>query len=338
MTGGTSTGDKVLIQHPALEIRSDLAVVGFRRRVVKEGAITEENVYFIVTESGIKVETANVVELPLGKVLFESKLLATDTADLQKLMEWCEKPSAPSPHELYENLKELLKCYLELPESSYGLIAAWIMGTYLYRAFPCYPYLQFLGPKETGKSNTLELLRNLCFNAVKTSLTLAALGDTADSMRGTIIVDQAHNFNDGLREILVDSYKMGGGKRRVVDLSNKGRKVLEFDCYCPKAFASHDPLPDDLADRTFTVNMAPASRAYPYPSASQRDWEGIRTSLVMMTLSSHRAVCDLVEEMSDEEGHRFGELWLPIRVVLTLAEAEAQIRARLDEGYHLPPG
>jgi len=150
-------------------------------------------------------------------------------------------------------------------------------------------------------------------------VSVAALGDTADSYRGTIISDQAHNLGNELINLLTDSYKQGGGKRRVIDLNGK-RKVLEFDCYCPKVFASQQSLPEDLADRTFTINMAPASKAYPCPSASKRDWVGIRTSLVELMLTQHKDMCQLVEDFSDTEGHRFGELWLPMELVLTLCQ------------------
>ncbi len=150
---------------------------------------------------------------------------------------------------------------------------------------------------------------------------MASLGDTADSLRGTVIIDQANNISEDLNAILVDSYKRGCGKRRVTDITNKGRNLIDFDCYCPKVFASHDSLHDDLADRTFTVNMAPAGQPYPSPSASKTDWKYLRTRCVKLMLCEHRRVCQLTEELGEAEGFRFGELWLPIHVMLTLVDA-----------------
>lgn len=316
------------ILHPALDIRQDIACVSFRKKVITNNKVAETDMHFISSNGHVYTTTQDTFKLDSNKVMFEKRLLASDTVNIADLEEWIKNPCIPNVLGLYESVKEILKLYIELPLPSYGLISAWIIGTYFYRAFPSYPYLSFLGPKETGKSNTLECLTNLCFNAIKTRLTTASLGDTADSLRGTIIFDQAHNFGDSLREILVDSYKKGGGKRRIVELTAKGRKIVEFDCYCPKAFASLEPLPDDLADRTFTVNMAPASKSYPSPSASKRDWKQIRTDLVKLLLTSYDVVCDLADKASESEGHRFGELWLPIGVILTLVDAD---RAEVNE-------
>ena len=181
--------EQLTILHPSLEIKPDHASVGFRHYVFKNGQVTEENVYFIAADNGIAVTNSAIIELTQGKAVFLIKSLALDTIDLEHLIWWAENPIPPDPYGLYKEIKEILQFYVELPDSSYGLISAWVIGTYLHRAFPCYPYLSFLGPKETGKSNTLECLKNLCFNAVKTKPSVAALGDTADALRGTIIID-----------------------------------------------------------------------------------------------------------------------------------------------------
>ncbi|MFC2065983.1 hypothetical protein ACFLUO_02825 [Chloroflexota bacterium] len=313
-----------IILHPALEIREYIACVSFRQKVVQNGKISDEETHFLSVEDDILFTAKDTLKLDNRQIIFEKKLLPTDTVYIDKLMQWTQNPTPPDAHELYESLKATLQCYVELPQDSYGLIAIWIIGTYFYRAFSCYPYLSFLGPKETGKSNTLECMKYLCFNAVKTKLTLASLCDTADSLRGTILIDQAHNLEGELKEILVDGYKQGGGKRRIIDISSQGRKVLEYDTYCPKVFASLEPLPDDLADRTFTINMAPAGKFYPSPSASKRDWKQIRTDMVKLMLTTYWEVNSLRDEMAESEGNRFGELWLPICAILKLVEADQQ--------------
>ncbi|MFC1966470.1 hypothetical protein ACFLWI_05950 [Chloroflexota bacterium] len=323
-TRSLGTQNDYTILHPALEIYDYLACVSFRRKKIVKGKITESDLHIISTEGNIISTSSNQANLNLSTIVFEEKFLPSETVYIDQLIVWAESPKQPDAQLLYEALKDCLKAYLELPNCSYGLMAAWIIGTYFNRAFPCFPYLSALGPKETGKSNTLECLQYLCFNAVKTKLTSAALGDTADSLRGTILIDQAHNLEGELKEILVDSYKKGGGKRRIVDISNKGRHTIEFDCYCPKAFASLNPLPDDLADRTFTINMAPAGRIYPSPSASKRDWKQMRTDMVKLILTAYREVFELVEDLSETEGNRFGELWLPIVVILKLVKADQE--------------
>ena len=314
--------NNIVILHPSLDIREFIACVSFRQRVVRNGKVSDIDIYFLSIEDDILVTTKDTVEVQDKHLIFEKKLLPTDTVNIEQLKEWTQNPTPPDAHVIFDTLKATLRFYIELPEYSYGLLAAWIIGTYFHRAFPCYPYIAFLGPKETGKSNTLECLKNLCFNSEKAKLTLASLCDTADSLRGTILIDQAHNLEGELKEILVDGYKKGGGKRRVIDISNSGRKVIEFDSFCPKVFASLEPLPDDLADRTFTINMAPASKIYPSPSASKRDWKQIRTDMVKLMLTTYWEVNSLIDEMVESEGNRFGELWLPIGAILKLVEAD----------------
>ena len=206
--------DKIIILHPSIDIREDIACVGFRQQVVRNGRIESENVHILSDEDGITSTAKETFAFDSRQYVFESKHLASGTVDLEALKAWASNPTPSAPYQMYQNLKTTLRTYIELPEYSYSLLSAWIMGTYFYVTFPSYPYLSFLGPKETGKSNTLECLRNLCFNAVKTKLTLASLCDTADSLRGTILIDQAHNLEGELKEILVDGYKKGGGKRR----------------------------------------------------------------------------------------------------------------------------
>jgi hypothetical protein len=81
------------------------------------------------------------------------------------------------------------KTFLDLPEPAYGLMAAWTVGTYYAHLFTAFPCLHFHGPKESGKSKALEALSCACFNAWKgRDITAAALGDTADGQRGTLLL------------------------------------------------------------------------------------------------------------------------------------------------------
>jgi len=112
------------------------------------------------------------------------------------------------------------------------------------------PYLHFHGPKESGKSKSFEALRYTSFNAWKgRDITAAALGDTMDGLRGTLLLDQVEKLNNGqetgnLISLLADSYKKSGGQRRVVVIVNGVRSVLEFSAYGPKAYASNqEPRP-----------------------------------------------------------------------------------------------
>ena len=103
-------------------------------------------------------------------------------------------------------------------------------------------------PRNPARARSLEAMRCVCFNAWKgRDITAAALGDTADGQRGTLLLDQAEKLNSdkengNLIGLLADSYKKAGGQRRVVEITKAGRSVLEFSTYGPKAFASTKTL------------------------------------------------------------------------------------------------
>jgi len=47
------------------------------------------------------------------------------------------------------------------------VIALWSAGTYLFPAFPAYPYLQLAGEKGSGKSKVQDVLSCVAFNALQ---------------------------------------------------------------------------------------------------------------------------------------------------------------------------
>ena len=145
---------------------------------------------------------------------------------MPRLKDLIGNPYKPNPREIYNQIKDTLRTYLDLPEEVYGLMAAWGAGTYFAHIFSAYPFLDFYGPKECGKSKSLEALRFFCFNAWKgRDITVAALGDTVDGQRGAMLIDQAEKLGQtrqsgelSLVGLLADSYKKAGGRRRVVEM------------------------------------------------------------------------------------------------------------------------
>jgi hypothetical protein len=210
----------------------------------------------------------------------------------------------------------------------YHIITAWTIGTYFHRLFFSYPFLHIKAPKASGKSQLLSCLHKLCFNASKGRPTVASLGDIISSTRGTILYDQAdslHNENNfEIREILTDGYKADGGKRNVVDLS-KGRKLLEFETYSPKAFASTIELPEDLKDRCLLIPIVRTKEVYPTPDDLNADWANFRGDIYNLLRNSsvvERIMRQLIEEyrVSKKLVGRDLDLWLPIETIMRFCE------------------
>lgn len=254
------------------------------------------------------------------------------------------------PRQLYADLVAVYKTYLDLPDAAYGLMAAWTVGTYYAHLFTAFPFLHFHGPKESGKSKSLEAMKCTALNAWKgRDITAAALGDTADGQHGTLLLDQAEKLNsdenNNLIGLLADSYKKAGGQRRVVETTKAGRSVLEFSTYGPKAFASTKPLDPDLADRCIRIPMTRTRRRLPDLEGWEPIWGELRDKLYRFTLASFKSVRQHYEAGSGN-GTRIGELWRPmLAVLLALGVEEEEIESirslfmeAAQEGRHEPTG
>jgi hypothetical protein len=322
--------------HPALDIRDNVLVLGFRYRgksgknedlilIVRNGSIEPFNDGgFSISENGKNyfVEKAHRLFIELGA--------RWSLDDLNRFREDYQSLSAngvPKAAVLYQEIRDVLKRYVELEqEIDYSLIAAWTIGTYFFPAFSAYPFLNAKAPKRSGKSQFLDILSQLCFNATKTRPTLAALGDTVDSLRGTFLIDQADSLssqnNEELLETLTGSYKKNGSKRRVMNLDKGKRKVLEFETYCPKVFASIKELPEDLRDRCLIVPLIRSSKNFSDPNDDNPLWLALRSKLYRFLMGNYSDIANecvfrrAKYKQSNEIVGRHLELWLPFETML----------------------
>jgi hypothetical protein len=332
--------EEVFRLHPAIDFLGDAMSIGFRMDLpendsgqlllISDGQSVRAEVNPDVIEIGNRVHqvTRNIAPPFLN-----------DVWGLTPLKAFLNRPLRP--HNLYGHLVAAFKTYLDLAEPAYGLMAAWTVGTYFAHLFNAFPFLHFHGPKETGKSKLLEALRCVCFNAWKgRDITPAALGDTMDGQRGTLLLDQAEKLNNdkeygNLIGLISDSYKQAGGKRRVVEVTKAGRTVLEFSTYGPKAFASQKLLDPDLADRCIRVAMTRTRKRLPDLEGWEPMWGGLRDKLCRFTLAAFKEVQAHYKEI-EGNGTRIGELWRPLLAVLLVlgveqGEVEA-VRALFMEG------
>lgn len=173
------------------------------------------------------------------------------------------------------------------------------------------------------------MLERLCFNSVKVrGISVAALSDTLDGIRGTFLNDQAESLSDSrnteLLGILADSYTCGGGRRRIVDISNKGRRVVEFSTYAPKAFASTSEIDADLKDRCIQIIMLRSLKDYPYPEPYLPVWHDMRDKLYRLLLTKWREVKDIYQSTGEGVTHRVRELWRPLETILILENVPSE--------------
>jgi hypothetical protein len=310
--------------HPALDFIDDAMTIGFR--VDKKDS--ETGLVMVTSDSrGIRASIINgEVEIAGKKYKVSANYsppFLRQLWSLERLRAFEAHPECPEG--LFEDLTRAFKKFIDLPEPAYKLLAAWTVGTYFSPMFTAFPFLNPYGPKETGKSKLLEVLEWVCFNAVKNrDISVAALGDTVEGRRGTVLIDQAESLNPNLIGILADSYKKAGGKRRLVDTSGK-RRVLEFATYGPKAFAATKDLDADLRDRCIRLYMVRTAKQLPDVEGNEPEWAELRDALYRFALLKFREVRKHYFDQHDS-GSRIKELWRPLEAVLKALQVdEAEI-------------
>jgi hypothetical protein len=318
--------------HSAIDFQDDFMSIGFRVNLPEKGT----GLLLLISDGkGVRAEltpeTVTIGERVYQIIQNTVPQFIQGVWNLDRLKDFLEHPSRPQ--ELYRALVEAFKEYLDLPEPAYGLLAAWAVGTYFAHLFAAFPYLHFHGPKQSGKSKSLEALKLTSFNAWKgRDITAAALADTMDGQRGTVCIDQAEKLNSdkengNLIGLLADSYKKAGGQRRVVEITKAGRSVLEFSAYGPKAFASTKNLDPDLTDRCVRIAMIKTRKKLPDLEGWEPVWGELRDKLYRFTLTAFKEV-EAHYKANPGDGTRIRELWRPLLTVLVALEVEeAEIEA-----------
>lgn len=328
--------------HPSLDIKNDILVLGFR---IKKDTGLSTNIYLVRGHNELYTTEETTFKIGEQKYYIENK-----TRLLEKLSNrWgvdglnsaidnsnlVSKNTNPFP--LFSTIRDNVEKHIELENhSDYAILTAWIVGTYLYPIFSAYPYLHIKAPKGSGKSQCLTFMQQTCFNATKARASLPALRDTVDALRGTFLIDQAdalhRNHMDEMLDILTDSYKRGGGNmRKMIPHRNGAQVPEEFEVYGPKAFASINPLPEDLRDRCIVIPLIRSNKNHPQVDPESTIWKDIRSDLYLF-LINHFADIDgayLTKRiLYQKENSIFGrqlELWLPLECVMSVMNVPTEV-------------
>jgi len=158
---------------------------------------------------------------------------------------------------VYEDIKSLLRYYVDTKEENYELIAMWIIGTYFHSSFLTYPYLFFNAMRGSGKTRVLKMIKELSYNGdMLASLSEAVLFRTT----GTLCIDEFENIRskekNSLRELLNTAYKKGGKVKRMKKkktIEGEEQVVEEFSTFRPIAMANISGMEEVLGDRCISL-------------------------------------------------------------------------------------
>ena len=318
------TGCKIV--HPSYDINDDFIILGFKETVVIDNKPEERNIYIFGKNNNFQLIKEDVFQVDDTKLVFDTRgrllMNVNEKWSMVGINNFIKQPL--KLRNLYAEIKNIIRKHIEYQrDAHYGLVTAWIISTYFHRCFNAVVFLFFFGKKGTGKSRNLDILERLAFNAIKMQgISVASLADTVDGIRGAFLIDQAESLsnpkNEEMLGIIADSYTIGGGRRRIVHISNKSRKVMEFETYAPKAFASIKEIHYDLKDRCILLTMPKTMNDYPYPEKHLPIWAEVRDKLYKLLLTSWKEVQEIYETAGEGMTLRVKELWKPIDTILQL--------------------
>lgn len=174
-------------------------------------------------------------------------------------------PGLPIPAcglEVYSDIFAFLKSYLILKDDEYPIMALWIMASWLVDDFTTAPYLLFLAPKESGKSQALDALALLSYRATKSiSVTCASLFRSIELWHITLLIDESENqlnihteTGQALYGCLNGGYKRGSFAMRTEgDAGN--RLPQNYDVFGFKAIGTTKITHPTLESRSIVINM-----------------------------------------------------------------------------------
>lgn len=186
-----------------------------------------------------------------------------ETTSLDNHCSSFDKAEVNAMRKIYEQIKEVLRYYVDTKEENYELIAFWIMGTYEHANFLTYPYLFFNAMKGSGKTRMLKLIKELALDGdMLASLSDAVLFRTT----GTLCIDEFESIRskdkNSLRELLNTAYKVGGKvKRMKKKKTSEGEEqvVEEFSTFRPITMANISGMEEVLGDRCISLILEKSS-------------------------------------------------------------------------------
>ncbi|RLG10702.1 hypothetical protein DRN69_08695, partial [Candidatus Pacearchaeota archaeon] len=312
--------------HPALELIDGVYYIGVyldcedtenKGRIKRVCCVVTDRKEIIpVEENWLKKKNYFVTRYP--------SLNSKERWSKESIKEWLFSNKKYSRNEVFNQIRELLKFYIEFQDVDYyDLITLWIIGTYLHPIFNAYPYIYIGGTKRSGKSKTLKFCSLLSFNSIPSgNMTSATIYRLVDDSKCSLFIDETEklyskNKVQDFRNLLLSGYKKGSNVYRVEKDRQDQLKVSPFKLYAPKMIANIRGIDDVLADRSITLILQTALGPQGNREIDENDevWKEIRDKIYPFALyfwEEIKQIYDSYEPSDDKLKTRDLELWKPI--------------------------
>lgn len=229
---------------------------------------------------------------------------------------------------LLADVEKFIRQYLELPdESSYLVLALWVLHTYLIDKFNCTPIIYFYGILETGKTRAGEVLFQLAYKGeFETSPTEAVLFRSSEYFKGSLILDELKIWGvDGDKEVarLIKARYKRGLKVARVDLNRKGEDQIEyFDPFAPIVICTDQSMPRELESRSLLFVMQKNTSPDVEDKIDQVKAQELRDRLIAFRARNLRKDLPNPEKIARR---RLQEIIEPLHQTLTLVDPSREI-------------
>lgn len=235
----------------------------------------------------------------------------------------------PETHKVFGEIRAAFTSYVYYDEPViYDFISTYIIATYFYPLFQAFPLLVLYGPKQSGKTLTLQMIEHLAFNAMLlTDPTPAIIFRSIEELGPTLLLDEIESlanrrdYSGSIMSMLRASYKRIDVPR-MEERPEGGFKLRLFSCYGPKVIGTIQGVEDVLANRSIILVML---RRKPEdeklftrtdPALEEDRWWKLRNKLYLLIMTRWEELNGLIKqtikELEGKLSNRELELWTPI--------------------------
>jgi hypothetical protein len=242
-------------------------------------------------------------------------------------------PEVPLDHEsesaLLKEIIEFIRHHAEVrDEFVYIIMACWVLLTWRFEEFRVVAYLNFLGPKGTGKTRFLEILESLCYRGrLVTSPSPASVFWVVDRYRLTLLADNYEYWPKETRREL-DGLFNAGYRRGALVLRRPREAESNVDLdvykvYSPKALSGTRVPGPALESRCITIRTTQARR--PMPMRVDETWaRRLRSKLLQYRFRHLEKPAPEDDDVLNKYG-RVGELFQGLLTVAPDNETQMKI-------------
>jgi hypothetical protein len=245
--------------------------------------------------------------------------------DIHDLKNWLEEKESMDPKTVYDLMLETSSRYIEFPDLSDNIkFVLWNIGTYCYQLFDAYPYNDFTGTKQAGKSKALEFQKLCCYNAIKSpDMSSSSMFRIIEGLGASVLLDETEQFKNQknehaqhIRTLIMQGYTKDQYAVRSVSKENDFTPTT-FDIYGPKSLAHINAFDDTLEDRCIAQLMRRSidnKIKNSHPTERDPSFRQIRNLCYRLFMDYGNEIHDIQEEARSllKVSGREQQLWLPI--------------------------